>query len=122
MFSPPGKGNSERAGKLGMATIVDVHKFMETQMKSLVDEFNQLPTETKQPISKKEREYSAELMVSVAVESSFKIQSEDLDLAVTMNGEQLQGDAAFVDAQTQLGTLMQLLMECPFVPKVAEKA
>lgn len=122
MFSPPGKGDPEKAGKLEIATVLEVHKFMEVRMKSLVEEFQQLPVEAKQSISKKEREYSAELMVSVAVESSFKLQSEDLDLAVTMHGEQLQGDAAFVDCQTQLGSLMQLLYEPPYLEKVVEQA
>ena len=61
-------------------------------------------------------------MVSVALESSFKMQSEDLELAVTMHGEQLQGDPAFIECHTGLGSVMQLLLEPPFVEKVVEGA
>jgi len=122
MFMPPGSGDRDRAAKLEIATILEVYKFMETQMKKLVEEFNQLPEDTRHSIAKKEREYSSELAVSVAVEASFKIQSEDLSLAVEMHQEQLHGDPAFVECQTELGNLMARLMEAPFVEKASEQA
>jgi len=122
MFMPVGKGDAGRAGKIDVATVVDAHKFMAVQMESLVAEFNQLPSETKHSIPKKERERSAELMVSVAVESSFKLQSEDLELAVTTYTQQLEGDPAFVECQNQIGSFMQLLMEPPFVDKVVAQS
>jgi hypothetical protein len=122
MFSPSGKGDPERSGEIQIATVLEAHKFMETQMKSVVEEFNQLPAETKHSIPKKMRENAAELLVSVAVESSFKIRSEDLELAVTMHGEQLQSDTAMMESQTGIGSLMQLLLEPPFVEKVVDQA
>jgi len=122
MFLPCGKGDPERSGKIEIATVLDAHKFMEMQMKNVVEEFNQLPAETKHSIPKKLRENAAELLVSVAVETSFKIRGEDLELAVTMHGEQFQSDPAMMECQTQLGSLMQLLLESPFVEKVVDEA
>jgi hypothetical protein len=121
MFMPSGKGDPEAAGKIEMKTVVDAHKFMEVQMKAIVEEFNQLPAETKHSIPKKEREHAAELLVSVLVESSFKIPGEDLEMASSMQGEQLQADPAYIECQIQIGSLMQLLLEPPFVEKVDEQ-
>ena len=37
-----GKGDPEKAGKLEIATVLEVHKFMEVRMKSLVEELHGL--------------------------------------------------------------------------------
>ena len=50
MFMPPGSGDRERAAKLEIAKILEVYKFMKTQMTRLVEEFNQLATNTKHSI------------------------------------------------------------------------
>lgn len=118
---PSGRGDPDRAAKIDPATVIDAHKYMEAQMKSLVEEFTLLPDETKHSIPKKEREYAAELLVSVAVESHFKVASEDLELAVGMHEAQLQGDPVFAGSQEQIGVLMQRLMEPPFVKKESEQ-
>lgn len=118
---PSGKGDADKAGKIDRSLIVDAHKFMEAQMKGLVEEFSKLPDLTKHSIPKKEREYAAELLVSVAVESHFKISSEDLELAVAMHEEQLQVDQVFAACQEQIAALMQQLMEPPFVKQESEQ-
>merc|ERR1712084_44649 len=89
-------------------------------MKSIVDEFNLLPDATKHSIPKKTREIAAELQVSVEIESSFKILSEELELAVAMFGEQLQEDPAMVESQTEIGSLMKLLLEPPYVDSTSQ--
>lgn len=114
MYSPADQGDPQKASTLEIGTLVEVHKFMESQMKDIVESFLELPAEKQQSMPKKEREYTAELLVSVSVESSFKIQSEDLELAVMMQGEKLSEDVSFVECQKELGSLLQRLREPPF--------
>lgn len=122
MFAPAGKADADKASKIDKATLLDVHTFMVKQMESIVEEFNQLPAESVSSMPKKQRENAAELLVSVAVESSFKIRNEDIEEAMMLWGEQLQDDATMIDVQTKLASLMERLKEPPFVETRADQA
>jgi len=110
LLHPVGKGDPERAKGITVGKIVEIHRFMVTEMQKTLDEFLRLDRETRRGFSGKECETTAELLVSLAVEQHLSVRCEDVEQAVIRFEEQLQGHADFTRCTEQLATMMQHLI------------
>lgn len=106
---PMGRGDQESAQKLTIDKLVQIHRLMESKLQDVVAEFQQLPSEKQIAITAKQREATAELLVSMAVESELAVRCEDAELAVIIHDEALQQNTDFVKCTEKLAMLMQTL-------------
>merc|ERR1712083_1232583 len=104
-----GTGDPLKAEDISLERIIEIHQCMSREMRKVVDEFYTLPEQERSKFTKTERETVAELIVSMAVEQSFKVHCEDVELAVVMNEEKLQINKTYTDCAEHLGALMQEL-------------
>jgi len=109
LLQPLGTGDPERARAIAMGTIVEIHQCMALEMKKILDGFLELSERKRSTFSKKERETTAELLVSIAVENRFAIPCEDVEQAVIMHEEELHANADYAQCTEQLSIMMQEL-------------
>eukprot|EP00811_Abedinium_folium_P028052 NODE_4311_length_1906_cov_9.616639.p1 GENE.NODE_4311_length_1906_cov_9.616639~~NODE_4311_length_1906_cov_9.616639.p1 ORF type:complete len:501 (-),score=161.47 NODE_4311_length_1906_cov_9.616639:292-1794(-) len=110
LLHPAGKGNEIRAKSLTIGRIVDIHQFMVTEMQRVLNEFLQLSYETRRQFTGKECETTAELLVSIAVETQLNVHCEDVETAVIMHESDLQNSQDFAQCTEQLARMMQHLL------------
>lgn len=110
LLHPMGKVDPEKAKGITMEKVVDIHQFMVLEMQKVLQEFLQLPRETRQSLSAKAVETTAELMVSIAVEQQLSVHCEDVEQAVIKYEELLQGHPEFARCTEQLANMMQHLI------------
>lgn len=103
------RSDPDAAAKITLDRIIEIHQLMETRMKSVLEEFEQLPAALRDVIPRKVRENTAELLVSTAVESKFGIRCEDIEMAVVMHEEELKEEAEFARCTEELASLVQSL-------------
>lgn len=105
----PDRGDSARAGLIKIKTIVEIHKCMMEVMREVLGDFQKLPEDQQLAFSRKEREASAELIVTLAVESQFDVLCEDVELAVIQQEEKLQGSPEFLQCNEEISGMMRAL-------------
>jgi hypothetical protein len=110
LLHPAGKGDSQRALGITIDKIVEIHVFMVTEMQKVLSEFLALPREERRSFTGKGCETTAELLVSMAVEQQLSVRCEDVEQAVIMYEEQLQGHPEFTRCTEQLASMMQHLI------------
>merc|ERR1712110_92262 len=82
-----------------------------TEMRIVLDGFWKLTAKQRNKLTKKERESTAELLVSMAVEHHFGLHCEDVEQAVIMHEEALQTNADYLSCTEKLSVMMQELTE-----------
>lgn len=110
LLHPAGKGDPQRALGINIDKIVEIHQFMVVEMQKVLSEFLGLPREERRTFTGKGCETTAELLVSMAVEQQLSVRCEDVEQAVIMYEEQLQGHPEFTRCTEQLATMMQHLI------------
>lgn len=110
LLHPVGKGDVERARRITMDKILEIHQFMVAEMQKVLQEFLQLPMESRRSFTGKGCETTAELLVSIAVEQRLEVRCEDVEQAVVMYEEQLQSHPEFSRCTEQLANMMQCLI------------
>merc|ERR1712226_1470294 len=80
------------------------------EMQKILNEFRALPSEQRRSYTGKACETTAELLVSIAVELAMSVRCEDVEQAVIMYEEQLQGHPEFTKCTEQLAIMMQHLI------------
>lgn len=105
----PDRGDSARAGLIKFKTVVEIHKCMMEVMREVLGDFQGLPEDRQLAFSRREREASAELIVTLAVESRFDVLCEDVELAVILHEEKLQGSAEFLRCNEEISGMMRAL-------------
>merc|ERR1719316_1820142 len=110
MLQPAGSGNVDTARAMPIEQIVEVHRFMVSEMQKLLAEFMLLPQEVRCTFKGKGCETTAELLVSIAVERQMSVRCEDVEHAVAMYEEHLQQNAEFTQCTEMLAQLMQHLI------------
>lgn len=109
LLHPASKGDPERAQGITIDKIVEIHQFMVVEMQKVLQEFLQLPQEQRRTFTCKGCETTAELLVSIAVENSLAVRCEDVEQAVIMCEEHLQGHPDFARCTEHLAGMMQHL-------------
>lgn len=110
LLHPAGKGDPERARRITMDRIIEIHQFMVTEMQKVLREFLELPQDVRRTFTGKGCETTAELLVSVAVEQHLLVRCEDVEQAVIMYEDALGGNPEFTRCTEQLASMMQHLI------------
>jgi len=110
LLHPAGKGDPERARGITMDKIIEIHQFMVGEMQKVLNDFLQLPQESRRSFTGKGCETTAELLVSIAVEQQLSVRCEDVEQAVIMYEDSLQGHPDFASCTEQLACMMQHLI------------
>mmetsp|Transcript_106333 Transcript_106333/g.204541 ORF Transcript_106333/g.204541 Transcript_106333/m.204541 type:complete len:525 (-) Transcript_106333:69-1643(-) len=110
LLHPAGKGDPDRARRITMDRIIEIHQFMVTEMQKVLQEFLQLPQDVRRTFTGKGCETTAELLVSVAVEQQLLVRCEDVEQAVIMYEDALGGNPEFTRCTEQLASMMQHLI------------
>jgi len=105
----PDRGDPARAELIKFKTIVEIHKCMMEVMREVLGDFQKLPEDQQLAFSRREREASAELIVTLAVETRFDVLCEDVELAVILHEERLQGSPEFLQCNEEISGLMRAL-------------
>lgn len=113
LLSPMSRGDLKAAQKISMEQLVEIHQLMESRMQSILDEFRHLSALARAEMPRKERENTAELLISSAVERQFAVRCEDVEMAVMIQEEALQHNTEFARCTEALATLVQSLTEVP---------
>jgi len=107
LIPPASKGCPDRAKDISTDRIVEIHQHMVGDLQKILDDVQGIPKEQRASWTKKDVEATAELLVSMAVLRNFDIRSEDVEQAVAMREEELQGNYEFASCSEVLGTMMQ---------------
>mmetsp|Transcript_10863 Transcript_10863/g.28095 ORF Transcript_10863/g.28095 Transcript_10863/m.28095 type:complete len:547 (+) Transcript_10863:89-1729(+) len=110
LLHPAGKGDPERAAGITMDRIVEIHKFMVTEMQKVLQEFLELSQDVRRTFTGKGCETTAELLVSIAVEQVLSVRCEDVEQAVIRYEEPLQSHPEFTRYTEQLANMMSHLI------------
>mmetsp|Transcript_10191 Transcript_10191/g.22927 ORF Transcript_10191/g.22927 Transcript_10191/m.22927 type:complete len:254 (+) Transcript_10191:122-883(+) len=114
MGAPSPESTSERAQKISVSQIIDVHKFMLNELNSLVKDFQKLPG--KDGYDMKTVTIAAQALVGSKIEAKFGITSEDIESAVLMYHTTLATDQDFANVNLEIQSAMGKLMGTPFNP------
>eukprot|EP00434_Breviolum_minutum_P029558 symbB.v1.2.026135.t1/scaffold2589.1/size75518/2 len=87
---------SEKIQKISVSDVIDYHKFMLQELEHLIDEYENLPSG------------SREVIVGARFESEFQISSEDVESAVLMYHANLATDQIFAQVNIKIQHAMSL--------------
>eukprot|EP00933_Yihiella_yeosuensis_P053608 TRINITY_DN51882_c0_g1_i1.p1 TRINITY_DN51882_c0_g1~~TRINITY_DN51882_c0_g1_i1.p1 ORF type:complete len:560 (-),score=105.41 TRINITY_DN51882_c0_g1_i1:206-1885(-) len=107
LLQPAGKGDPEKAKTMELRQIVEIHKCMVKEMRLVLKELEELPSEQRKSFQRKGCECAAEVLISLAVEAEYAVKCEDVEQAVILFEGQLQQDAEFMEGTEDLAVLMQ---------------
>eukprot|EP00928_Gymnodinium_smaydae_P082867 TRINITY_DN6613_c1_g5_i1.p1 TRINITY_DN6613_c1_g5~~TRINITY_DN6613_c1_g5_i1.p1 ORF type:complete len:586 (+),score=162.90 TRINITY_DN6613_c1_g5_i1:83-1840(+) len=110
MLHPQGSGDPDRVRDISTERVVEIHECMVREMKGILEEYERMPEEQRCGFTPKGREVAAELLASIAIEREYRVRSEDVEQAVILKEQELQGNARFARCSEELGVMMQALV------------
>jgi len=107
---------SEKIQKISVSDVIDYHKFMLQELEHLIDEYENLPSGSREGLDPKTVTIAAQVIVGARFESEFQISSEDVESAVLMYHANLATDQIFAQVNIKIQHAMSRLMGTKMTP------